>query len=282
MSLALFIQDDYLSVKITNTDSQFINLWEEWNYWGWGMISFILKDIQTNNEYFISRKIEREWTENFPSYINIEPGESINLKFDIKDNYWLKNEGFESLKGKKFKIKAILQVKETPEAKKYQIYTGRIESDWIISYPPHNWLFADYQLQLKFIINSDSFIIRFFNISDEIIKIWKFDNAWGWELLSFVIRTEEKEYKVNREIKYSEKKPDFIAVKPGRSYKLKIKIKNSEWDFNSFAAQVESKKLHIRAVYESPVYSETKKYQIFSGTIKSNWAYSEPPHKWLY
>lgn len=63
------------------------------------------------------------------------------LKFNLRDEYWKKPAELESLKNKTIQAKAVLEIKESPESKKFNIFQGKAESDWIDSIPPHNWLF---------------------------------------------------------------------------------------------------------------------------------------------
>jgi hypothetical protein len=40
-------------------------------------------------------------------------------------------------------VKVVLEIPESPEASEFNIFTGKVESEWIELSPPHKWLFPD-------------------------------------------------------------------------------------------------------------------------------------------
>lgn len=87
------------------------------------------------------------------------------------------------------------------------MFVGVVKSDWAFSEPPHIWLFSDHQLKLRMKIVSELLIAKIVNVTSNRINVWEFDTPWGWDVISFKLKTADKEYVVKRAPKPFQENP---------------------------------------------------------------------------
>lgn len=138
----LLIRNGSLVTELRNDSSRPVRIWEEWNSWGWEVIHFEIKVPEKGEIFFIKKNPTSDWTINHPSFIEILPGKSVELKLQLS-NDWIVDEKLAKVKDTPVLVKVIFQINESVEAKTNAIYTGTLESAWIKSLPPHRWLFQD-------------------------------------------------------------------------------------------------------------------------------------------
>ena len=143
LSLALKPHATFLSLEIANHATQTEKIWELWNSWGWRTISLQVRKEEEAQIVFITPTQNREWTMNFPSFIEIAPKTTHELKLMIDHEWWEATQDLSILKDHPFLVKAVLDIPESPEAGEYGVFVGKIESDWVSSQPPHRWLFPE-------------------------------------------------------------------------------------------------------------------------------------------
>ncbi|EMJ93152.1 hypothetical protein [Leptospira alstonii] len=126
-------------VLVKNVSDQEVRIWKDWNSWGYNNISF---QIQTNRESIrIYKTQDRVWNKNFPDYWSIKPNEFVilNVNFDVKTWPKLRELNRSNPKNDQVKIKCIYEVKENVESKKYNVWTGSIESPFV-----EVWFYPDF------------------------------------------------------------------------------------------------------------------------------------------
>ena len=139
MQLALRVQVNELVVSVSNSSSSEMELWDLQNSWGWNSFSFELKS-EIEKQLFTIERVTRDWTKNGPTYFALSPGESRDLSFQIDDGWWEIDE-LSELKNERIRVRARLKIDPSPEAERHGVFIGTVWSEWVVSIPPHNWLF---------------------------------------------------------------------------------------------------------------------------------------------
>ncbi|WP_061296132.1 hypothetical protein [Leptospira interrogans] len=128
-SLTINESSDKISfhVLVKNISNKEIRIWKDWNSWGYDNISF---QIQTDQESISIYKEGKAWDKNFPDFWSVKPNEFVilNVNFDVKTWPKLRELKF---KNDKVKIKCVYEIKEDPYSKEYNIWTGKIESNFV-------------------------------------------------------------------------------------------------------------------------------------------------------
>jgi hypothetical protein len=141
LRLELRLHSDHLSVNVLNTSAQELRIWELENSWGWDSFSFHLR-VESDKEIRILKRKFREWTRNAPTYFVLSPGESRQMRLDMNDGWWEMDQDLSKLKDELIWVRATYSVDLSPEAEKYGVFVSTTLSDWVISRPPHGWLFT--------------------------------------------------------------------------------------------------------------------------------------------
>lgn len=279
IQLSLSVQSDQLVVILSNTSSKQLKIWGSQNLWGWGNLSFRLKKYGSNNGEYIIKRSDREWTGNESSLLKILPGKSHEFNTNLKDGWWDVDEAISKFKDESILIQAVFNSLTSEEAKEKGVFIGELKSDWVVSEPPHKWLFSDHQLQLRLNIVSDLLVVNIINITPNEINIWDFDTPWGWEVISFRLKTDDKGYIINRRPKTFQKNPSCFKVLPGRGYEVSFNLRDGTWHFDEAILNLKEVPIQIQIRLDIPVFPETEKFRAFVGSIQSNWVSSIPPHE---
>lgn len=122
---------DEFYVVLTNISRLPHAIWESWNSWGYQTISFEL--TMADGRKFVLSKKQEEFTANFPSTFDVNPGE--HQVYPIKlDEWWETRPTLPKRDEMPITLKAVYEVTPTPEATQYKVWTGRLES------PSYNFL----------------------------------------------------------------------------------------------------------------------------------------------
>jgi hypothetical protein len=116
-------QDFYVVLSNVSKESQ--PAWEDWNSWGYQAISFEM--TTAGGKTFIVSKREADFTKNYPSTFLIEPGEHQVYAIRL-DKRWETHPSLPKINEMPITLKAVYEVSPTPEAAKYRVWTGRLES----------------------------------------------------------------------------------------------------------------------------------------------------------
>ena len=110
-----------LTVRIQNSESSPIRLWQRDNSWGWSnwSVSLFLAD----RVIIYARTPAGRFTRNFPEYDEIEPGKSKTIRFDLKDGKWITAEMPVPNAGKE-RCGVVYYNRLSPEAARFGVWTG--------------------------------------------------------------------------------------------------------------------------------------------------------------
>lgn len=141
--IKLITHKDHLNISFENDTRNLLRIWEFDNSWGWNTISIEIKK-EHNPEIFIVRKLKKMgWTKNGPTYFEVKPHEKKIIEIFPSSQWWESENDLSSLKNQKILVRALVHISETPESIMFDVFTGKLQSDWVESTPPHNWLFSN-------------------------------------------------------------------------------------------------------------------------------------------
>jgi len=112
-------------IVLTNVSKDPQAVWEFWNSWGYQNISFELTTAE-GRKFVVSQR-QQDFTVNFPSTFLIQPGEHQVYAIRL-DKDWETRPVLPKADEMPITLKAIYEVSATPEAARYKVWTGRIES----------------------------------------------------------------------------------------------------------------------------------------------------------
>lgn len=280
MQIKLYIQSDQLRVTFLNASSKEINIWAPNSFWGWEAISFRLKTKSSPDIKTVKRK-ERDWTGEGESSLKILPGGSQNFQLNLKDGWWNLDEAISKFKDESILVQAVFNSLPSEEANENGVFIGELKSDWVVSEPPHKWLFSDHQLQLRLNIESDLLVVNIINITPNEINVWDFNTPWGWEVISFRLKSDNKEYVIKRKPITFQENPSCFKLLPDGGYEISFNLQDGTWHLDELIQNLKEVPIQIQIRLDIPVYPETEKYQAFFGSLQSDWVSSIPPHVWF-
>ncbi|HEY6971763.1 MAG TPA: hypothetical protein VJA94_21305 [Candidatus Angelobacter sp.] len=124
----IYMGKDYHSpfyVILTNTSSQTQAAFESWDGWGCQAISFEMQTAD-GHKFIVTRK-RPALTRNVPSTFLIPAGEPMVYSIALDDE-WAAVPAVPRGNDTPITIKAIYEIKPTPESAKAHVWTGRVES----------------------------------------------------------------------------------------------------------------------------------------------------------
>lgn len=112
-------------IILTNVSKEVQPVFETWNSWGYQTLRFELT-LPDGKQTVVSVS-EQNFTRNLPSTFSILPGE--HQVFPIRlDNTWEMNPEVSLGSETAITLKAIYEVKESPQSKEQHVWAGRVES----------------------------------------------------------------------------------------------------------------------------------------------------------
>jgi len=124
----VFDYTTHFHVLLTNTSTAPINLFEEWNSFGYYGLSFDIKYPDGRTVHLVKKP--RGWDKNFPSTVTIEPGGFyvFNVTFEpgIWENSILNEKAGEH--GTRCRMQAIYSIESDKYAREERVWTGTIKS----------------------------------------------------------------------------------------------------------------------------------------------------------
>jgi hypothetical protein len=112
-------------VILTNTSKDAQPVFEYWNSWGYQTVSF--EFTMPDGRKVVVSKRPQIFTRNFPSTFLIPSGEHQVYAIRL-DKEWETRPKFAADAETQISLKAIYEVKVTPEATEHKVWTGRVES----------------------------------------------------------------------------------------------------------------------------------------------------------
>lgn len=116
------------TVLVSNRESKQLTIWKESNAWGWQMITVYLKELPNGRVYTL-RRSPCDFTYNWPERYEIQGHMVQRIGFDLSDDYWDVPMGVH-LSRFNYLIKVRLDIRQSPEATRYHVFTGQVESAW--------------------------------------------------------------------------------------------------------------------------------------------------------
>jgi len=119
-------QKSHFHLLLTNKSNRPQRVWQDSNSWGYRSISFELTDA-SGKKWRVARK-NTVFTRNIPSYHTIASGDTLVTDVYFGDlDLW---DGFPLQKGQSttVRMRAVLDVPESPESAQFGVWTGRVES----------------------------------------------------------------------------------------------------------------------------------------------------------
>ena len=111
-------------VKLKNISGKPLNIWKESNSWGYAMLGLLLTD-SSGRSITLTRK-EKSWRKNFPSAMEIGPGEDYSWNTNLSDKIW---DGVSKLQHNgNYRLQAVLVIPHDDKTSKFNVWTGRVTS----------------------------------------------------------------------------------------------------------------------------------------------------------
>lgn len=141
-------------------------------------------------------------------------------------------------------------------------------------------------MDLQLFIQADSLELIFINNRQSPVRIWDFDNSWGWHTISLQLKRTDsnKEFRLTKlkQIGWTINYPGFIEIPPTEDYKLYLFPREKGWEAEQDISELGHWPLTVKAVLEISETPEAGEFGIFVGKVESAWMRSEPPHGWLF
>jgi hypothetical protein len=134
-SIKLSVPADHFHVLLTNDSAEPVNLFEEWNSWGYWGLSFEI--IYPNGQKVKAVKTDKEWNKNFPSTVTIAPHGfylfEVTMNTNPKNGDVWKNSvlNYKSKSNRAWiscRMRAIYSIESSEDAIKEKAWTGAISS----------------------------------------------------------------------------------------------------------------------------------------------------------
>ncbi|MEM6764029.1 MAG: hypothetical protein AAF655_03860, partial [Bacteroidota bacterium] len=110
-------------VVLQNTGDFPLNIWKDWNSWGYYNLSLIFSSPDTS--FKIQKKNPKTWDGDFADYWTILPDEHLVLEIDMRAGLW---KGIPDLYGETLsgEISAVYENKPDALASEFGIWTGKL------------------------------------------------------------------------------------------------------------------------------------------------------------
>ncbi|MCP5424539.1 MAG: hypothetical protein H6970_05670 [Gammaproteobacteria bacterium] len=122
----LYSPDNHFHVILSNHSDTVLHLWREWCSWGHYNLSFEITDEQ--GKTWIVSKQDKNWTKNFPDFLELSPAESLVFDVNFNPKIWKDSPISGASGSKKVVMRAIYRVEASDESKKAGVWTGEIAS----------------------------------------------------------------------------------------------------------------------------------------------------------
>lgn len=119
-------QPDAFHVVLTNTSDRDQPVWLTKYSWGYWTISFELT-MPDGKRHFVGKTKEVGFSKNFPGTFLVPAGEPYVYTIRL-DKDWVNRPRLSESSSIPVSLKAIYEVRETPESTQHKVWTGRIES----------------------------------------------------------------------------------------------------------------------------------------------------------
>lgn len=115
-------------VLVKNVSDAPLRIWTDRYSWGYDNLSFEV--IGDDGSVTAVKKKPREWSKNFPDWLQLQPGDSYVLTVNFSAKEIWENPPV-TLAGKKptlFKMRAVYEIQPDSQSTKHAVWTGKFES----------------------------------------------------------------------------------------------------------------------------------------------------------
>jgi hypothetical protein len=118
------------------------------------------------------------------------------------------------------------------------------------------------------------FYVVITNISNQGLNIWKEWSSWGWDNLSFALKSaDDKSMIITRNMKraWTKNYPDTFHLRPGEKYVLEVNFFNGTWISNGEKIDAVNwpKAGKLTAIYQIKSDDKTKELRVWTGRVNS-------------
>ncbi len=144
MNLRMAVQSNgFLAIILQNNSTDTLRIWEFGNSWGWNTLTLKLKGISPDDLFVLHRRRAMIFSPNVSTFIKIDPSDEIILPLNPGDKTWESDKDLSVLIDQPIEIRGTLEIPNSPEAHEFNVFMGKVESEWIELQPPHKWLFPN-------------------------------------------------------------------------------------------------------------------------------------------
>jgi hypothetical protein len=115
---------------LTNESDDTVRGWRQGNEWGDGALAFVVRRDGESGDATLTRK-PQVYTRNVPSPVEIAPGDGHRIEFDVGDGEWEPPDVVQRLGGDAAQLAAVYEIAPTPESDEQQVWTGRVQSEFV-------------------------------------------------------------------------------------------------------------------------------------------------------
>jgi hypothetical protein len=140
-------------------------------------------------------------------------------------------------------------------------------------------------MQLTLKIQSDHLDVIMGNPSSQGLRVWEFENSWGWFSTTVYLKDQltEREKVIRRaEREWTRNFPSSFIIPAGGERLLRLNLLDGWWELGEEILQFKNKPVSVNVKYKVDPTPESSKFGVFVGEALSNWVPSIPPHRWLF
>jgi hypothetical protein len=115
-----------------------------------------------------------------------------------------------------------------------------------------------------------NFYVVFTNVSAEPQAVWEYWNSWGYQTISFELRTADgRKFTVTmREQGFTANFPSTFLIEPGEHQVYAIRLDN-EWETHPALPKAAEMPIILKAFYEVLPTPEAAQYKVWTGRLES-------------
>lgn len=141
-------------------------------------------------------------------------------------------------------------------------------------------------MNLKLSIHGNYLSLVIMNSSVQERRLWEWSNSWGWFTLAIQVRGKAStQIEARRKLReWTKNGPVYFTLRPQERREVKIDLHDGWWELENLGGAPESWQndaLELRARLQIERTPESDQFDVFTGTVVSEWIKSKPPHRWL-
>jgi hypothetical protein len=125
-AIELFGPSQHFHAVLTNVTTKPVRLWRDTSSWGYSNLYFEATD-QSGRKLVIKKK-EVQWDKNVPDWTIVPPGDHFVINVTLDPSTWTNSPAPDPGRQRTVSLRAIFEVSEDAEARKHQVWTGKVSS----------------------------------------------------------------------------------------------------------------------------------------------------------